>query len=115
VKEMTVKQAGVSLEQLSKEAGLLRQLNHPPIVRYFATCTFRRGKDFAIVMELLTGGTFADAVRRGATPARVKVWVGQLASGLAYMHGQGILHRDLKPEDVMFDTAGSPRIIDLGL
>jgi len=115
VKIIQVRRAGVSLEQLSKEASILRQLNHPHIVRYFTSCTFERGHEFAIVMELLTGGTFGDGVRRGAPPARVKVWVGQVASGLACMHARRILHRDLKPENVMFDEAGSPRIIDLGL
>ena len=64
---------------------------------------------FAIVTELLSGGSFAERVRAGVTPEQTRRWMGQLASALAYMHDLKMQHRDLKSDNVLFDAAGRTR------
>ncbi|KAH8082083.1 serine/threonine kinase [Aureococcus anophagefferens] len=91
-------------------------LNHPNIVRYYTS--FTKKKFFAIVMELLTGGSLLERIDGAAGPlpdGQIKRWTIQIASALAHMHAQRMQHRDLKPDNVLFDALGDARLIDLGL
>ena len=48
-------------------------------------------------------------------PGRLHAWVRDVVNGLAYMHKQGVLHRDLKPDNILLDaTSGSAKIADFG-
>ena len=119
VKLIRLKKANLTLEKLSEEATHLARLNHPHIVRYFTSCTFKKGRVFAIVTELLTGGSFSARIRAQPPQPLSKVqlaeWIGQVASALAYMHRLRMQHRDLKPDNVLFNGEGHAKIIDLGL
>jgi len=115
VKMIKVKKAGVTVDVLKGEATRLAMLNHLHIVRYFTACTFKNGKVFAIVTELLTGGSFLDRIRKGASQEEVARLVGQVASALAYMHRLRMQHRDVKPDNVLLDDKGHAKIIDVGL
>src|SRR4029450_924157 len=46
---------------------------------------------------------------------QVVAWVRELAGALAYAHDQGIVHRDIKPQNIMIDAVGRPQIMDFGL
>ena len=68
-KDLAEREASVSKREQERqdaleEATRLAQLNHPHIVRYFTCCEFKQGKIFAIVMELLAGGSLAERMRR---------------------------------------------------
>ena len=115
VKMMKVKKAGVGIETLRKEATTLAMLQHPHIVRYFASCSFKKGKVFAIVMELLTGGSLLDRMRKNPGAKEVGRWVGEVAAALAHMHSLRVQHRDVKPDNVLLDSTGSAKLIDVGL
>ncbi len=115
VKMIKVKKAGVSVDMLKGEATRLAMLNHLHIVRYFTACTFKDGKVFAIVTELLTGGSFLDRIRKGASQEEVARLVAQVASALAYMHRLRMQHRDVKPDNVLLDNTGHAKLIDVGL
>jgi len=101
----------------------LRALKHPNIVQYWdAFYPFKDDHDyFAIVMEHLAGGSLQDRLEKATGPfTRDKArgtakWACQVASALAHMHAQRMQHRDLKPDNVLFNGAGDAKVIDLGL
>lgn len=100
-------------QALAKEGRLLLSLTHPHIVRAYELILRPRT---ALVLETLPGETLGHAIRaRGRLDARDVAQLGvQLCSALTYLHGQGVLHLDLKPSNIVC-CAGLVRLIDLGL
>ena len=124
VKLINIKRAGTGVEKLREEAARLSMLNHPNIVRYFTAFRFKKNKFFAIVMELLKGGSLLERLQRVSGPltsgqrpreAQTEQWARQVASALAHMHARRMQHRDLKPDNVLFDEHQNARVIDVGL
>ena len=115
VKTIKIKKAGVPLEVLKQEAMRLSSLHHDNIVRYYTACTFKKGKVFAIVTELLDGGSLLERMRAGARREEAARWMGEVASALAHMHGLGMLHSDVMPDNVLLDGGGHAKLIDVGL
>lgn len=96
-----------------KEAQIVAQLSHPNIVPVFDVGTFK-GR-FYISMELLKGGNLDDRIAKGLSiPEIVKIIVG-VAAGLDFAGEKGFVHRDIKPDNVMFREDGSPVILDFGI
>jgi serine/threonine protein kinase len=99
---------------LLREGRLLAQCDHPNLVRVVDLDT-HEGRPF-VVMEHVAGLTleqFADQHRPG--PRQAVRLVAELARALAYLHGRGIVHQDIKPRNVLVDDQGRPRLIDFGL
>ena len=96
------------------EARILGRLSHPGLV----TVLDAGMSDEApyLVMELLPGGTLADLIDRGAQPVdRVAGLGAQVAAALAAVHGAGVIHRDVKPSNVLLDAEGRARLADFGI
>lgn len=101
------------LERFRREMGTLRKLNHPNIP-YLADLGEFNGMSY-LVMELLGPETLQDRLRKGPLPPPEAVKVlRQLADALYFCHKQGILHRDVKPENVIWGE-GRVRLSDFGL
>jgi len=99
---------------LQREGWLLQRLSHPHLVRGYATLCDPLP---AVVMETLRGETVAHLVaRRARRLAAIELGhLGvHLCSAITYLHGQGVLHLDLKPSNVIAE-AGRAKIIDLSL
>ena len=97
------------------EARLLARLSHPGLVPVYDAGTDDLGRPW-VVMELVEGETLADAVKRGALdPDRVAQVGRVLAQALAYVHGQGLVHRDVKPANVLLGRDGRVRLTDFGI
>jgi hypothetical protein len=96
---------------LRREARLVRKLSHPGIVPVFG---FRSGPNgFAVTQEYMPGG---DAGRmRGRSPLEVVIVAREVAAALEYLHGMGVVHRDVKPSNVLFDAHGRARLADFGI
>ena len=103
------------LERFVEEARVLARLEHPNIVKVYRIV---EGAGTAyIAMEYVEGRSLAEEIRLSGPlgEARVREVVAGLASGLAVVHGAGLLHRDIKPSNVMVRAVdGSPVLIDFG-
>ena len=103
------------LERFVEEARVLARLEHPNIVKVHRIV---EGAGTAyIAMEYVEGRSLAEEIRLSGPlgEARVRSVVAGLASGLAVVHGAGLLHRDIKPSNVMVRAVdGSPVLIDFG-
>ncbi len=97
-----------------KEALALSKLNHPHIetIHEFDT---QEGVDF-LVMEYISGVNLDHKLAQGALPEKEVARLGaQLAEGLAAAHGQGLVHRDIKPGNLRLTPDGRLKILDFGL
>ncbi len=101
-------------ERFEREAKAVAALSHPNIL---AIHDFGIGDGRAYaVMELLEGSSLRDVMAGGPVPARKAVdYCGQAARGLAAAHDKGIIHRDVKPENLFLTNDGHVKILDFGL
>jgi class 3 adenylate cyclase/tetratricopeptide (TPR) repeat protein len=96
------------------EARAASSLNHPNIITVHEIGE-AEGRRF-IVTELVEGRTLREAMAEGPMPVREALAVcAQVAGALAKAHGAGIVHRDVKPENVMVDEEGHVKVLDFGI
>jgi tRNA A-37 threonylcarbamoyl transferase component Bud32 len=103
------------VERFRREARAIARLNHPNIVTIIDRGEFE-GRQF-IVFEHVPGDNLKDLLRRqGPLPVADAVAIAhQVARGLAFAHEHGIVHRDVKPQNVILDETGSPKVTDFGI
>jgi len=103
------------LERFHNEVRVARQVSHPNVCRVYDIGEID-GEHF-ISMEYVDGEDLASVLRRMGPPSRDKAIqvARQICAGLAAAHDKGVLHRDLKPHNVMIDGRGKVRITDFGL
>lgn len=96
-----------------REAEALARLNHPNIIRLL---NFHGAdRNCYIVMEYAEGETLEDKLRHGlVAPGAAIPWFVKVLDALAYAHEHNILHRDLKPPNIMITVEGHPKLLDFG-
>ena len=106
--------SSVELKQrMEREARAISCLNHPHICQLYDIGS-NNGSDY-LVMEFLEGETLSERLRKGAIPLNEILRIGiAVAEALAAAHRQGVVHRDLKPGNIMLTPAGA-KLMDFGL
>jgi serine/threonine-protein kinase len=121
LKEM-VPQAGLEADvltglrhQFEQEATVLARMTHAHLVR--VTDFFEEGGNAYLVMDFVEGESLADCIVRDGvlSEERVLTWAQQLLDALAYCHKKGVLHRDIKPQNVIIRPDGRIVLVDFGL
>jgi len=104
-----------SKKKMSNEIGILKMLRHPNVVKLLET--FETDKYHIIVMELCPGGDLLNYVRkrRKLTEKYAKFVFKQIMEGIAYCHENGVVHRDIKLDNVLLDGHGNVKIADFGV
>jgi serine/threonine-protein kinase len=102
-------------ERLRREAWAAARLSHPNVVQVYDLEEDEERGD-AIVLEYVQGQTIAELLHAGPLPVEQAVELaGQVAEGLAAAHAAGLVHRDLKAENVVVTAEGRAKILDFGL
>ncbi len=101
-------------KRLLREARIAASLNHPNICTVYEVGE-DRGRIF-IAMEFVPGSTLASRLEGGPLPTRELLAIAlEIAEGLAEAHAADVIHRDLKPQNVMVTPSGRTKILDFGL
>ncbi|HEY5027610.1 MAG TPA: serine/threonine-protein kinase, partial [Candidatus Angelobacter sp.] len=104
----------LDVKRFEREAGSASALNHPNIVTIFELGQVDRTT--YIAMELVEGDILRELLRVGPIPLQTVIRIAtQIADGLAKAHVAGVVHRDMKPENVMVSRDGLVKILDFGL
>ena len=102
-----------TMQRFAREYEILRSLRHRNIVQIF-----EQGftDEYAyLTMEFMEKGTLQQASRNGLEPVQAVEFTLRIAEALGVVHGAGIVHRDIKPQNVMFRADDSLALIDFGL
>jgi serine/threonine protein kinase len=102
------------VRRLTQEARALESFEHPGLIRLLDTGL--AGDDAYLVMEFVDGPTLAETLRAGPLGAPATARLGaRLADALAYVHDRGIVHRDVKPSNILQSAQGDAWIGDFGI
>ena len=101
--------------KMMQEIDILKSIKHTSHIKLMET--FQTSKHYLIVMELCPGGDLLNYVRkrRKLTEKNAKYLFKQIMQGIAYMHTIGIVHRDIKLDNILLDGQGNVKIGDFGV
>ncbi|KAF3019677.1 hypothetical protein E8E14_004081 [Neopestalotiopsis sp. 37M] len=103
-----------SVRNIIRERRMLEHVNHPFIcnLRY----SFQDIEYMYLVVDLMTGGDLRFHIsRKTFTEEAVRFWISELGCALKYIHEQGIIHRDVKPDNVLLDADGHVHLTDFNV
>ncbi len=105
---------GEDVDRFLREARSVAQLRHPAIVPVYEVGQ-QDGLPF-LVSDFVQGNTLADILTaRRPTPTESALLIAAVADALQYAHERGVVHRDVKPSNIMLDESGTPHLMDFGL
>lgn len=120
-RKVAIKELDINLSQdeeqqyrFRQEALALADLAHPYIVPVYDL--LEENNHFWIVMELLSGGDLEARIEKNRLTSQESVAIIRaVAEGLAFAHNKGVIHRDIKPMNILFNADGVPKLVDFGI
>ncbi|TWC11729.1 MULTISPECIES: serine/threonine-protein kinase [unclassified Pseudomonas] len=100
-------------ERFLREGKTLARLSHPHTVTIHDIGNV--GELYYMAMEYLPNGTLKERIAAGLSPEQGLVYIRQIASALGYAHGLGLVHRDVKPANILFRADGTAVLSDFGI
>ena len=100
-------------ERFLREGKTLARLSHPHTVTIHDIGNV--GELYYMAMEYLPNGTLKERIAAGMTPEQGVTLIRQIASALGYAHAQGLVHRDVKPANILFRADGTAVLSDFGI
>ncbi|WLI12708.1 MULTISPECIES: serine/threonine-protein kinase [Pseudomonas] len=100
-------------ERFLREGKTLARLSHPHTVTIHDIGHV--GELYYMAMEFLPNGTLKERIAAGLTPEQGLIYIRQIASALGYAHGLGLVHRDVKPANILFRADGTAVLSDFGI
>ncbi|MBM4038838.1 MAG: hypothetical protein FJ290_10015, partial [Planctomycetes bacterium] len=103
------------VERFNREASALARLTHPNVVGILDKGS--EGDTYFFVMEYVEGKSLRDRLLREEkfSPQETRQLLRGICAGLAYAHDNGVVHRDLKPGNILLDAVGTPKLADFGI
>ncbi|MGE4073126.1 MAG: serine/threonine-protein kinase [Lysobacterales bacterium] len=103
------------LERFGRERRILAKLDHPNVARFIDAGECPDGSPY-VAMEFVAGTPILDHARKHKLPLRARLQLFlKVASAVDHAHRQLVVHRDLKPGNVMVDAQGEPKLLDFGI
>lgn len=102
-----------AVERFKREVRIGRRLQHPNLIRIFELVESE--DSMALVMEYLEGGSLAERAKQGALELPELLRIAEdMLSALSAMHEEDLVHRDVKPSNILLDSQGKPKLADFG-
>lgn len=100
-------------DRFERETKIVAKLEHAAIVPVYDV-GYDNGQLF-YVMRYMAGGSLSERIERGLTVGEISFIILRIGAALDYAHSKGVVHRDLKPGNILFDEEGNPYISDFGI
>lgn len=105
----------ITRARFKRELKLIASLEHPAIVPVYDVGGEDDHQPF-FVMRYMSGGSLSDMIKKGRFSLRdAALIIERLASALDHAHSRGVIHRDIKPDNVLFDASNNPYLSDFGV
>ncbi|KAI4141295.1 MAG: hypothetical protein L6R39_005416 [Caloplaca ligustica] len=103
-------------ELIVNEIIVMKESSHPNIVNFLDSFLQEGNNELWVVMEYMEGGALTDVIdnNKQITEAQISTICNETCKGLAHLHSQNIIHRDIKSDNVLLDARGNVKITDFG-
>jgi hypothetical protein len=117
IKKIPVKAGKFSKKFVKLEIDILRTLSHPNLVRYMGCKYSSKFREYSIVLEYVDGGSLEQIIKKRGPMSEEQVAgiVQQTLHGLSHLHSKRVIHRDLKPGNILLTRSGQIKITDFGV
>ena len=114
-KVMPISARSANMAEQETDLSILMLLDHPNILHVYDQ--FQEATTYHIILEYCPNGSLSQVIKKGLLNSHdiLVAYMKQITEALCYCHSQNIVHRDIKPQNILIDVSGRPKIIDFGI